>query len=72
MKIIGEKLSNQEMLSVKGGGSCYQCTCGGGQVGSWLQTASSATSSQWLENCGAGNTGTCESTENPHCPSISQ
>ena len=27
MKIIGEKLSSQEMLQVKGGGTCLLCTC---------------------------------------------
>ena len=34
MKIIGEKLSNDEMLSVKGG-QCYTCTCNDGS-GAWL------------------------------------
>jgi hypothetical protein len=71
MIIIGEKLNNQEMLAVKGGGSCFQCTCGNNQVGSWL-TASEADESDWNRNCGAGNSGTCSTVENPHCPTAQQ
>lgn len=67
MKIIGEKLSKKQLLSIKGGG-CYHCTCGPNSSGAWLSN-STANSEDWDEYC-LGVTGSCEFEENPFCEFI--
>lgn len=67
MRIIGEKLNNKELLSIKGGLEyCYKCDCGSG-TGEWVTSRTTYPLIELVIYCGAGHDGDCTYDDHPEC-----
>ncbi len=72
MKIIGEKLNESEMLSIKGGSSCNVCTCSSGDAGPFytLTESQAEARAEFADDCGQNSTVSCIWKPDDNCPGV--